>query len=299
MFHNNKTMGIIKIGNVILLGTSHVAEESKREVKRIVDSEEPTMIGLELDIDRLHGLMERIKTAENGMRERVGKRNKNYLRGVGFSGFFFAKIASFIQERIASKLGVEPGVEMEAALKIALEKRINIVLLDQSIKKTLRDFSRKVPLTEKLRLFFDPIILPITLPIISIFNKKVRKEARVLMSKKEIDLRRVPSNEFIDEVLVLMKQRYTMTYRVLVEDRNKIIVNNIIRVMKEMKEDDKLLCVLGAGHINGVVEELNKRLKQEDLSQRRSSQGLTSRESKDGSYPNSSYSYSFTYSYNH
>ncbi len=299
MSHNNKTTGIIKIGNVILLGTSHVAEESKEEVKRIVDSEEPTMIGLELDIDRLQGLMERIKTPGNRMKDKAGKRSKNYLRGVGFSGFLFAKIASFIQERIASKLGVEPGVEMEAALKIALEKRINIVLLDQNIKKTLRDFSRKVPLTEKLRLILDPIILPITLPIISIFNKKVRKEARVLMSKKEIDLRRVPNNKLVDEVLVLMKQRYPMTYKVLVEDRNKVIVNNIMNIMKKMEGDDKLLCVLGAGHINGVVKELNKRLKHEGSSQRRSSQGLTSQESKDDSYANSSYSYSFTYPYSH
>ena len=219
---------------VILLGTSHVAEQSARQVKELFKTEKPDIVALELDRDRFNTML---------LRARKTKYKKSYynIRSIGLQGFLFAKIASFLQQKIASKLGVESGVEMETAIKLAEKNKTHIVLIDRNIKKTLQDFSSKIPMYEKLKLLFVD-------PIVGLFTPKERVV---------INLRKVPEDKLIRKVMKIMRQRYPYMYKVLVADRNKILSKNIFTVSQGYP-GSKILCVLGAGHIEGVYNLLKK-----------------------------------------
>ena len=49
----------MKYKNVVFLGTSHIAKQSLDEVKKYIANEKPDIIGLELDRNRLHVLMDK------------------------------------------------------------------------------------------------------------------------------------------------------------------------------------------------------------------------------------------------
>ena len=55
-----------------------------------------------------------------------------------------------------------------------------------------------------------------------------------------------------------MKKKYPNVYSILVEERNKKIANNIVRLMQKNPEA-KILIVIGAGHEEGMLEEIKKR----------------------------------------
>ncbi len=225
----------IGLSDVILLGTSHIAEQSAMQVKELFKKENPGMLALELDAERFNTLLLRVKKQ---------KYHKEYYRikGIGIQGFLFAKVASFIQEKLAARLGVKPGIEMETALKIAMNnKNIKIILVDQNIRRTLKNFSNEIPLSEKLKLVFIDPLLGFFIP----------------QERMTLNLRKVPSDKLITKIMNLMRKRYPYIYKVLVEDRNKVISENLIKVVQN-NPGEKILCVLGAGHINGVYKLLQK-----------------------------------------
>ena len=69
----------MKYKNLIMIGTSHIAEQSLREVKDAVEKEKPDFIAVELDARRLYALSRnekrRVKLSD--------------IRYIGFKGFLF------------------------------------------------------------------------------------------------------------------------------------------------------------------------------------------------------------------
>ena len=68
-----------------------------------------------------------------------------------------------------------------------------------------------------------------------------------------IDLSKVPEKNFIKEVLTKVKDRYPNFYKVLVSDRNKFMA---VRLVKLMQDHSKIVAVVGAGHEDGLIEEI-------------------------------------------
>ena len=57
-------MIIKKFENIILVGTSHVAKKSRKDIKNIILKEQPSLVCLELDLQRLNGLFSKKKKAK-------------------------------------------------------------------------------------------------------------------------------------------------------------------------------------------------------------------------------------------
>ena len=77
----------------------------------------------------------------------------------------------------------------------------------------------------------------------------------MLLRKKEIDfdLRKVPDKKIIKKLIDKLKERYPNLYKVLIEERNKVIAHNLKKLM-EQNPDKKILVILGAGHVDDVLE---------------------------------------------
>jgi len=220
----------MKYKNLVILGTSHIAIQSVNDVKTLIEEEDPSVVALELDKKRFFGLLTRKK-------EHLRLKD---IRKIGIKGYLFALIGAYVERKLGENVGMKPGSEMLTAIKIANQKGIKIALIDQDIEITLRRFSDEITWKEKFRIIFDLIKS-------LIFGKREFKKLRI----KEIDLTKVPQKKLIKRMVREVKKRYPSIYKVLIEERNKVMAKNLKRLMKEEK---KVLAIVGAGHEEDMIK---------------------------------------------
>jgi len=217
----------LKLGEkeIILVGTAHISKESIALVDKTIDEEQPDVVGVELDQERLHQLLSGKKWGETNIVE-VVKTGKTYL-------FLLNILLSNMQKQLGAQVGVQPGAEMMEALKKAQEKKIVVQLLDRDIKITLKRAFNEMKFTEKAKLgmgllagFFG-------------YGEKITPEK--IEELKQEDL----LNKLMKE---LGKQMPSMK-KVLVDERDSYIAEMI-----RNSPGKKIVAVVGAGHIDGIVE---------------------------------------------
>ncbi len=229
------------ISRVHIIGTSHIAKESVKQIEQFMDSNEVNLVCVELDRDRLYAL-------KNNVQGRIKITDFSVIKRIGLTGFIFALIAQHVQKKMGDKVKVKAGSDMMAAVNCASQRKIPIALIDQDVNLTLQNLSKKVPFGEKLKVIYD------------IFKGLIGfKSDLVGMEVSNIDLSKVPPEEFVDKILHKTKHKYPHIFNVLVEDRNKYMVDRIKRILK-MHQDWVILVVIGAGHKEGMVKLLEHEL---------------------------------------
>ncbi|MBI4152225.1 TraB/GumN family protein [Candidatus Woesearchaeota archaeon] len=225
--------------NLKILGTSHIARQSIEELKRIVTEYQPEIIALELDQERASVLLEG---------ERRSKRPSllQQVRSFGLKGYLFARLGHYIQQKLGQSVGVSPGSEMKTALEIARKQNLQIALIDQPIHLTLQKFSKGFTWRERGR-FASDIFFGLIQP------QKQMKKWKI----SQFDLRSVPPEEILREMIEHLKERYPSLHKTLIEDRNKYMVRKLVQLVRGNK-DKKILVVVGAGHQKGMEELLLK-----------------------------------------
>ena len=222
--------------NLSIIGTSHIARQSVNSVKNTILKEKPDIIALELDKNRLYGLMH----------DQKRKISISAIPKIGFKGFLFSWVGSIIQKKLGDYVGVAPGSEMKTAVRLAKKQKARIALIDQNIEITLKRFSKALTWKEKWRLLVD------------IFNGVVlRKNELEDLNIKKFDLTKVPSKEIIRKLINKMRERYPNICRVLIDERNKIMARNLSYLMKEHPEGN-ILAVVGAGHEEEIIGLIKK-----------------------------------------
>ena len=216
----------MKYKNLILLGTSHIAKQSLNEVKSYIVNEKPDIIAVELDQKRLPALMN----------PKSRKIELKAIRRIGLKGFLFSLIGAWAEKKLGKLVGVVPGSEIKQAIKIAHKENIQLELIDQDIEITLQRLSGSITWKEKFNFLIDIIK--------AIFVKK---------NKMEFDLTKVPDKEIIKKLTSQLKERYPNFYKALIEERNLVIANHIKELMIA-NPAKKILVILGAGHIDDVLE---------------------------------------------
>jgi pheromone shutdown-related protein TraB len=223
----------MKYKNLILIGSSHVSSDSIKQVKDIIEQEKPGIVAIELDKDRLHALFSK-------------KRSGFYIKGVGLKGMLFAALGAWAEKKIGQIVKVEPGSEMKIAVELARKQKAKIALIDQHIKTTLRRFSETLTWKEKWRFFID-IISGIFMPNKQLSELKINKK----------DLGKVPDKKTIEILLKFTQKRYPNFYKVLVEERNIVMANNLAHLMKTYP-DEKIIAIVGAGHEEEMMKIIKK-----------------------------------------
>lgn len=206
--------------NLTIIGTSHIATESIKEVETQILNLKPEVIALELDLLRFQKL--------------TSKQQKK----IHFSfrkGFLLNLIGAWIEKKLGEKVGTIPGEEMKTAINLAKKENIKISLIDQDIRITLQKLSKEFTFKEKLR-FLKDILL-------GILSKQ----------KIKIDLTKVPDKKLIKKVITNIKKRYPSIYKVLVEERNEIMAKKLITLMQQYKT---VLAIVGAGHVDDLIEKI-------------------------------------------
>ncbi|EHP84385.1 TraB/GumN family protein [Methanotorris formicicus] len=233
-------MEYIRINNglnecdIYLIGTAHVSEESVRKVEETILNINPDVVSVELDRERFFAIMGDNDT-DNIDIKRIIKEGK-----VGI--FLLHMILSHFQKMIGEELGVKPGSEMKKAIEIAMQYQKPISLIDRQINITLTRLLNKMTLREKINFF------------LSLFEEN---------DEMEIDNKSI--NEMIknaDELVLFLKDISPTIYEVLVDERDRYMAKNLYELSKGK---EKIVAVVGAGHIKGIINYLKKLEKGDDI----------------------------------
>lgn len=216
------------MGTITLLGTSHIAQQSVQQIRKAI-ADAPAVVAVELDQKRLAALLHGGKSSLR----------LSDIRRIGLKGWLFAWIGGIVQRKLGASVGVMPGSDMLAAVKLAHAAGIRVALIDQDIEVTLRRFSAKLSWAERWRFAIDLI-------------------RGLLFGKRElrrygfgnIDLRKVPTEEVIAKMIGVIKQRYPNIYQVLVEERNRVMAHRLQHLAAQ--HEGSILAVVGAGHVEGM-----------------------------------------------
>ncbi len=221
-----------KIGNLWLIGTSHISPESVKEVRKVILENHADIVALELDKGRFLSLM--------GKKSKIRVRD---IRRVGVKGFLFMLLGAWVEEQLGKVVKTKPGAEMKSAVKAAAKIKAKIALVDQDINITLKRLFKEITWKEKFRFVWD------------IIKGVVFRQQEV----KGFDLRKVPSEDMIAKLVDRVKDRYPSIYKTLIHERNVVMSRKLLKMMK-MEEDKKIVAVVGAGHVRGMMKIIKNKI---------------------------------------
>ena len=213
---------------VVLVGTAHISEKSAQLVEEVLLREKPHMLFVELDERRMQSLEGDSSWKELHI-EKALRRKEGMLLLVTI-------VLSSYQRRIAKKLGVEPGVEIIHALKVAREHHIAIFPCDRKLQTTLLRVWRCSSFFSKLRL--------IAVMLTSLFHRE---------TVAEDEIERLKQGNVIDTLLEELAVYLPQVKHVLIDERDRYIAAQIIH-----SDSPHIVAVVGAGHLGGIVNHLQQ-----------------------------------------
>ena len=145
-------------------------------------------------------------------------------------------LLSSYQKRLGDKLGVQPGVELLEATKVAKENDIPIELCDRDVRITLRRAWHSMSFWKKMQF--------LSLGLAGMFETQEINEEK---------LRELRSKDVLSEMMKELGDAMPDLKLVLIDERDKYLTQKI----KDVK-GEKIVAVVGAGHLNGIMERINK-----------------------------------------
>jgi pheromone shutdown-related protein TraB len=209
------------MGEIRIVGTAHVSKESVLEVREAIGEFSPDVVAVELDAGRYAGLK---KQAQEASVESV-------LEAKTFTQLLVQWILAYLQRKIGLDVGVEPGAEMKAAIEEAEARGIRVGLIDRDIRITLRRFWQSLSFIEKIKMFYA-----LAVSVVSI-------------DEQEIDVEELKKQDVIALAMEEFRKFSPNGARALIDERDAYLAHNI---RKLSLEHERVLVVIGAGHVAGV-----------------------------------------------
>ena len=214
----------------ILVGTAHISQESVDLVREVIEKESPHCVCIELDAQRYEALSQERRWEDLDLREVIRNRQLATL---------FANIVlSSYQKRLGGRLGVMPGSELLEAARVARERGIPIALCDRDIRVTLRRAWHSLPWYRKAGLFSTMLV--------SAFDSTELSEE---------DLREIRRKDVLNELMGELGAAMPVLKRVLIDERDAYLAQRIRET-----DGDRVVAVVGAGHVAGMREALATRM---------------------------------------
>lgn len=213
---------------ITLIGTAHISAESIKEVENTISEIKPDNVAIELDEKRAETITNKEKYSQIDIVQ-VLKRNEGFLLMANL-------ILSSFQRRMGQNVGVKPGDEMLAGMKMANDMNIPVILADRPIQITLKRAWAKNSFWGKCKL--------LSMMIASAFSKEEFSEEEIedIKNKNEMDSMMKELSEYLPAIKT-----------VLIDERNEYLATKIWQ-----GNGNNIVAVLGAGHLDGVEEHLKK-----------------------------------------
>lgn len=207
---------------IILIGTAHVSKKSVEEVKELIEEEKPDTVCVELCQSRYQSISNADKWKDMDI-VKVIKEGKAMMLLINL-------VLSSYQKRLGRKLGVQPGQEMIQGIQSANELGATLCLADRDIQTTLLRLWRGIGFIGKIKFFFQMVLSMFT-------DEEVSEE----------ELEKMKSQDMLTAALDELTTSFPQFKAILIDERDKYLSQKI----KEAP-GNKVVAVLGAGHIPGI-----------------------------------------------
>ena len=208
---------------ITLIGTGHVFD-LVQPLLQIFNEKQPDVLCLELDKNRYRAMMMR-KTNPEG-----------YKKASKDQPIIYKLLARF-QNNLAKEYGVQAGQEMITASDYAQSHQIPLAFIDMNAQNLFTRMLKQMTLREKIMIFFSGIM--------GFFASKTKVE-------KEMDKIQDEFDSYIGKI----GEKFPTVKRILIDERNTYMIQQL-KIANEKYE--KVIAVVGDGHIPGLSEMLKKR----------------------------------------
>lgn len=212
----------------ILIGTAHVSKQSAEQVKAVIESEKPDSVCVELDQQRYQSIKDGNKWKDTDIFKVIKEKKASLL-------LMNLAISSF-QKRMAKQFDIQAGQEMIQGMESAKEVGAHIVLADRNIQITFARIWHGIGFWGKVKLLSQIVA--------SIFSKE---------SITEEELEKMKSQDAINAILDDFTASFPELKGPLIDERDQYLSQKI----KEAP-GNKVVAVLGAAHVPGIIEEIKR-----------------------------------------
>ena len=214
------------MAEIRLVGTAHVSQKSIEDVRSAIEGFEPDIVGVELDRGRYVALTEEI--AEPSIAD--------ILKGGNFGRLLVQWVLTYIQQRIGAETGVKPGAEMLVAIEEAEKHQKPVAFIDRDIRITLGRFWGRMGIWEKIKLIGALIY------------------SLVSVEGQDLDVDELTNQDVVSAAMEEFRKFSPHGAQALIDERDAYLAHQILMLGNRY---DRVLAVVGAGHIQGVQRYLN------------------------------------------
>lgn len=211
-----------------LLGTAHVSRSSAEAVRELIERGDYDRIAVELCESRYRTLTDP---------EHLFRLDLFQVIREGRAGMMLAQLAlAGYQKRLAEQFGIEPGAEMLAAIRGAEKADRPLALVDREVGLTLKRASRRLGWWQRWQL--------VTGLMAGLF---VREQVT------EEDVERLKQGDILANAFTEFAAEAPALYEALISERDRYMAAELRR---SARPGERVLAVVGAGHLDGLSEQL-------------------------------------------
>ena len=209
-----------------ILGTAHVSSESVELVRNQIEEWKPDLVAVELCPSRMAALTEP---------ESLDSEDLLKIIKEGRSAMILLQSALAAQQRrMGISSGEKPGAELLAAVNAAEESDIPVEMIDRDVVITLRRAWKKMGMIEKWR----------------ILNALLWEEDDEEVSIDEV----LGDSDLLSSMMEEARELAPRAGEVLIDERDSFLAGRV----QQIRGRGKVLAVIGAGHLSGVVQNLGE-----------------------------------------
>ncbi len=207
---------------VLVIGSAHVVD-LEAPLRRVIGPRVLDAIAVELDAERAARLLS--EEVEGTPRAADAP--------------LFLRLWSVLQQRLGSEIGGGiAGAEMKAAARIARERNVPILLIDDPIRETLARLLRSLSFRERLALVLGAIL-------------------GLLVPRRVVEHQIDQYADSPTEYLETMRQVYPGVTRVLLDERNEHMAERLSQIRH--RGYGRVAAVVGDAHVPGLATALRRR----------------------------------------
>ncbi|MFH1243739.1 MAG: TraB/GumN family protein [Pseudomonadota bacterium] len=235
--NNNRHPLTFEDKEVTLVGTAHVSRESAELVSRVIREERPDTVCVELCQSRYEAITQKTKWQNTDLIKVIREKRAFLL----LSNLM---LASF-QKRIGKRLGIKPGEDMLRAVEAAEEIGASVHPADRDIRTTLSRAWRLIGFWPKIKLLTELVVSMGDTETIT-----------------ETDIERMKEKDVLETLLAEIGEALPELRRILIDERDQYLAYKI-----RTAPGKKIVAVVGAGHVPGIIKYWNEPVGVEALEQ--------------------------------
>jgi len=226
----------LRVGSadVLLLGTAHVSRASADKVAELLGDEAGGFdaVAVELCQSRFDAIMNPEALTRMDLFA-VIRQKRVYMVAASLA-------LSAYQQRLADQFGIEPGAEQRAAIRFARSRGLPVLLIDREVGTTLRRAAHNLSWWQRLNLFSGLMAGMLT---------------REQITEDEVE--RLKQGDVLETTFAEFAEDRRDLYIPLIEERDRYMAARL-REETETGGVRRILAVVGAGHLKGLAESLQR-----------------------------------------